>query len=290
MNFSARLNNVTVHTECSPLLQVNDSPKKAKTPSVDVNYGVIKLSSSQRISYREHGRNKSKGIIVFYFGATNFDNNACPDMSGVLNRLNVRFIFIDRPGYGESTLLPERNDSPLLFAKNCFPEVFAHFDKAGNEKYFFIGYQIGCVYVLSIAHSFPDRINEICLVCPPTPFQYGRLRCCALYCLCCVFCWHSREREKRKNYLEFMAHKSKQIESDDHKFIKRNKEFLDKIMAHRIENEERVWKECFVLLSKDLGFSIKTIKSKTHLWYGTKDWMAPNSSSYLNDLQNCITH
>merc|ERR1712232_1155288 len=104
----------------------------------------IETSSSQKLIYGEHGSKGKHGIIVFYFGASYLGSNACPDMNGVLNRLNVRLIIIDSV-----------RNSPSAFAK-----AFDHF---GCDKYFFVGYQMGCFRVLSIAHSFPSRISEICL-------------------------------------------------------------------------------------------------------------------------------
>merc|ERR1712228_45299 len=275
------LNNVT---ECSPLLHIDQSEEIC-----DDNYELIELPSGDRISYREHGR--SNGIIVFYFGTTNMSSNACPDSNGVLNRLNVRLIIIDRPGYGKST---KSNDSPLSFAKHSFVHILSHFDEQRNDncKYFLIGYQIGCIYVLSIAEQFASRINEISLVCPPTPYQNGPNIDNNFYCFCCAVlcgCQYQQIDVLMTDYLRFCIKKSQENESEDFKFIKKNKKFLNKMYEKDID--DRVWiNEWIVLLSKDWNISFKEIETKTHLWHGTKDWMTPNSIWYQKTLQHCISH
>jgi len=294
---------------------------------IKCKYGSIAYNTNQKVSYMEHG-SISSGIIVFYFASTNFTHKACPDTTGVLNRLNVRLITIDRPGYGDSTLLANYNDTPLLFAKNTFNHVLAHFLSEHHEQkqFFFLGHQTGCIYALSIAHLYPQHITEIALICPPTPLyngpsytlqqnkEYVMQKYCSLYCLSCVFCCYYRPKikanfETSTNYLAFCQQMAMQQQSEDFKYIKRNKQFLqaqwkamyveskavqtNKPKAKQCLNmseDDKAWNEWFVLKATNWGFPLQSIKSKVHLWYGSKDGMSPYSAWYLDVLQNVVAH
>eukprot|EP01084_Bolivina_argentea_P035596 66008_1 len=291
------------YTETTPLL----ANKLHKTEDIGCTnkgkYCVLEVGSSDKISYMEHGR--SNGIIVFYFGATNFNNQSCPDTTGVLNRLNVRLLIIDRPGYGQTTLRKNYNDTPLLFAQNTFKYILAHF--GAHKKHFFIGYQTGCVYLLSIAYWYPANVNEMSLICPPTPYlngpnhlskTYSVHKCCHSYCLWSVFCCYYSPKIKdhyasHQTYLEYCKQQAMEKDSDDYKYMKKHRKYLEsywKLTYDKNASYDRIWDECFVLKASNWGFPIQLIKTKVHLWYGTKDVMSPHSSWYLSVLQNVTQH
>merc|ERR1712037_848499 len=141
-------------------------------------------------------------------------------------------------------------------------------------KYFFIGYQIGCIYLLSIAYLYPSVINEISLICPPTPYyngpknlskSYSVKKYCNLYCLWCIFCCYYKPKiadnfKNYKTYLNYCQQESMDNDSEDFKYVKKNKQFLEskwKIMYDANDNNnecDRIWNEWFVLQSKSWGF------------------------------------
>eukprot|EP01083_Nonionella_stella_P239298 837667_1 len=146
--------------ERSPLLDskniTTNINKESKEEEYD-KFSIIEGGVSDKISYMEHG--SDNGIIVFYFGCSNFNNKSCFDTTGVLNRLNVRLINIDRPGYGESTLIKDYNDTPILFGKNSFKYIINYFNNENeNNKYFF--YWISnWMYLCIIMRIFISRNN-----------------------------------------------------------------------------------------------------------------------------------
>jgi len=262
---------------------------------------VIQLPSAQKVSFMEHGTRG--GIIVFYFGASNFNHKACPDSTGVLRRLNVRLIIIDRPGYGQSTLRKGFNDSPLLFARNAFGHILSHFGCTSSEgakakKPFFIGYQTGCIYLLSIAHLFPSAVEDMALICPPTPHRDGptsdmlsrsdfAMRWCTVHCLRCVFCCHYRPTVRghfmsSENYLEFCRVQSPRALAKDPRFL----QFMEQYEG----SDDRVWTEWFVFLSQRWGIPLHSLSTHFHLWYGTEDAMSPYSSWFEGVLSNVTVH
>ena len=261
-------------------------------------------------------------IVVFYFGASNFNHKACTDSTGVLERLSVRFIIIDRPGYGHSTLTEDFNDSPLLFARNTFPHILRHFGCSPSEgikgsnavKPYLIGYQMGCIYVLSIAYLYPSAVEEMTMICPPTPFREGpstqimsptdcAMRWCTVNCIWCIFWCHYRPTVRRHfvsapKYLEFVETQSAaSASSEDFKFLRRNKTVItskwnEQWDEGRVDGmaDDRVWTEWFVLLAEEWGFSLDSIRTHCHLWYGTEDVMSPYSEWYQSALSNVTAH
>lgn len=302
---TTQLSKLTQPSETSALLSSVHPPYPHRSASSGTEstskgrFGVIECPSSRRVSYMEHGARG--GVIVFYFAASNLNHRACPDSTGVLERLNVRLITVDRPGYGQSTLSKGFNDSPLLFAQNTFGHILGHFGcTAKGTKPYLMGHQTGCIYLLSIAHLHSSAVEDMALICPPTPFRDGptaeslsqsdsAMRQCSLYCLCCVFCCHYRPTVRRhfvsaQSYLEFVEQSA---DTEDSKVLRRHKA---RITDSYEAAEDRVWTEWFVFLSKRWGFTMSSISTHCHLWYGTEDVMAPYSSWYEEALCNVTAH
>ena len=119
---------------------------------------ICLMSDDRELSYMEYG--PSDGIPVFYFHGFPGSHKEihlfnCAELA---EKLKLRIIAINRPGYGDSDSQPDRSlsDWPV--------DVVALADYLGIEKFSILGVSGGAPFALSCAYAIPDRIEQLVIV------------------------------------------------------------------------------------------------------------------------------
>lgn len=82
---------------------------------------------------------------------------------GLWERLGVRAVVYDRPGYGGSSRLAGRS------VADCVPDVAALADELGLERFCVVGVSGGGPHALAVAALLPERVASAALVVPAAP-------------------------------------------------------------------------------------------------------------------------
>ncbi|MFP4314833.1 MAG: alpha/beta fold hydrolase [Desulfovibrionales bacterium] len=129
---------------------------------------VIQLHDGREIGCFEAG--DPKGEPVFYF-------HGCPGsrlevlLTEPISRdLHLRFIGLDRPGYGKSTNLPGRR---LMDWPRDVQEVA---ENLGLDTFHLLGISGGGPFALACAHAIPERLRTVSLVGSIAPSERTTLR------------------------------------------------------------------------------------------------------------------
>lgn len=138
---------------------VTHGPHQSALPS---NAGAtIRLRDGRQLGYAEWG--DRAGWPVFYFhGMPGSRLERCPDLS-LLDRLGIRLVTVDRPGYGLSTFLPGRRflDWPADVAQLA--------DALGVQRFTAVGVSGGGPHAAACAYLLPDRLRDVVIVSSPCP-------------------------------------------------------------------------------------------------------------------------
>ena len=121
------------------------------------------LKDGRRLGFAEFGDPSGTPVILFHdlWGNRTLRH---PDDT-ILNRLGVRLIGVDRPGYGMSTRKPGRGlmdvvDDVMLLSKALQLERFS-----------VLGYSAGGPYALACAYRFPEIVRSCAVVSSLPPMD-----------------------------------------------------------------------------------------------------------------------
>jgi pimeloyl-ACP methyl ester carboxylesterase len=120
------------------------------------------LRDGRRLGYAEYG--KPDGTPVFFFHGIPGSRIFRPP-EAVTNRLGVRLITADRPGYGQSTFQPKRK---ILDWADDIVQLANHL---GITKFSAAGHSAGGPYVAAVAYALPERVTAAALLSSMGPIQ-----------------------------------------------------------------------------------------------------------------------
>ena len=124
---------------------------------------LITLSSGRKLGYAEYG--DPGGALAFYFHGWPSSRLQGELMDAVGKARGLRVIAPDRPGIGTSDFHAERT---LLDWPPLIEELAAHFNA---EKFFVLGVSGGGPYALVCAHSIPQHLLGVAVVCGAPPLK-----------------------------------------------------------------------------------------------------------------------
>ena len=129
---------------------------------------TLSLKNGRQLGIAQYGT--KEGIPVFYFHGYPTSRLEASLMEPFLSGLNIRLIALDRPGYGFSDFLPERQilDWPDD-VKECA-------DMLGFDQFSVVGVSGGGPYALACAYKMPERLNKVSVVCGLGPLHNCGLR------------------------------------------------------------------------------------------------------------------
>ncbi|TDV52449.1 alpha/beta fold hydrolase [Actinophytocola oryzae] len=121
----------------------------------------LTLDDGRTLHYYDTGGDGSP--VFWHHGTPNIGTPPEP-LSDASTRLGLRWISLDRPGYGGSTPLPGRNMASVV------PCVAAVADALGIGTFAVMGHSSGGPHALACGALLPDRVRAVVGVSGPAPF------------------------------------------------------------------------------------------------------------------------
>jgi len=129
--------------------------------AMNVN-GIVQLEDGRQLAYAEYGA--AEGVPLFYFHG--MPGSRLEHLEpATLVKLGIRLITLDRPGYGQSTVCPNRTVIGLSH------DVTQLADRLGIDKFSVLGFSGGGPYALACAYQLPQRIAKVILCSSAGPYQ-----------------------------------------------------------------------------------------------------------------------
>lgn len=116
----------------------------------------IYLKEKRKLSYKLYG-DSNENTIIYFHGFGSSSSAIHPDIS-ILDEYNVRFIAVDRPGYGESDI---RNKYTLENVADDINELLVYLK---IQKTIVLGWSAGGLYSQVFANKYPDKVISLNLV------------------------------------------------------------------------------------------------------------------------------
>ena len=162
----------------------NAAPKLSSTRKDPIVDDSILLSNGRKLAYCEHGVHDGEPVI-FFCGAGMGRKYVPTPYFDLLETHKVRFITVDRPGYGNSDPHPDRTLSDWV------PDIIELMDHCQLPKARFLAHSAGTPHLAAVCALAPERVVAASLVCPVAPivgsdrptetFGRGILRLLLLY-------------------------------------------------------------------------------------------------------------
>jgi pimeloyl-ACP methyl ester carboxylesterase len=241
----------------------------------------ITLSDGRRLGFAEFG--DMQGRPVFYFHGFPGSRLEAKLAEKISLDTHVRFIGIDRPGYGLSSFKPGRT------FVDWTDDVIALADALKIERFSILAVSGGGPYAAACAFKIPDRLDAVGIVCGMGPVKVPGLMgdmpwmyrqglrlagrfpkiASALHLFSALFFRHYPKR-----MLSFISGK---VARPD-KIALKNTELV-KVLCDSFREAFRnslKWPATdAILCSRPWGFPLNGIKIPVHLWHGEKDRIVP---------------
>lgn len=133
-----------------------DDPNEPYVSRIAGTTATARLGDGRRLAYCEFGDSDGTPVFVFHGGVGSRGFGLLFDEAA--DRLGVRIVSPDRPGYGRSDPQPERT---LL---GWPADVGALADELGLGRFAVLGVSGGGPYAAACAYSLPDRLTAAALV------------------------------------------------------------------------------------------------------------------------------
>jgi pimeloyl-ACP methyl ester carboxylesterase len=255
----------------------------------------INLPDGRRLSFDEFGDRQGKP--VFYFHGFPGSRLEAKLADGISRESKVRFIGIDRPGYGYSSFKPGRNFI-------SWPDDVAELAEALRiDRFSILGVSGGGPYAAACACKMPDRLDAVGIICGMGPVDVpdlirgmpwlyrqglrlaGRLPgiTATLYPFLALFFRYYHER--------MLSILSGKVAGPD-KIALKDEELIQVLSAsfqEAFRSSLRGPATDVVLYSRPWGFALKDIYTTVHLWHGEKDRIVPSEMGrYIaRSIPNC---
>lgn len=131
-------------------------------PSSAFTAGSIRLNGGRRLAFAEHG-SRDGSAILYLHGAIGSPLGVADELAAVIERLGLRWICVERPGFGASDPAPGR--SMLGFAA----DVGELLDALGLRRVAVIGVSAGGPYALACAHHLSGRVGAVAVCSSVSP-------------------------------------------------------------------------------------------------------------------------
>ena len=245
----------------------------------------IILSDGRKLGFAEFGERQGKPVFYFHgFPGSRLEAKIAETMA---KDSRVRFIGIDRPGFGLSDFKPKR----------------ALADSLGIDRFSILGVSGGGPYAAACAHQIPDRLISVGIVCGMGPVDVPGLMRDMPWMNCqglrlaghfpkTVTALYSFASFFFRNYPERIL-----------SILSGKVAYPDKSALKNIELKQvlsRSFREAFhgsllwpatdvVLYSRPWGFSLSDIQINVYLWHGEMDTIVPPAMGHYlaNTIPNC---
>ena len=255
----------------------------------------IRLRDGRRLGLAEFG--ERQGQSVFYFHGFPGSRLEAKLADRISRESKVRFIGIDRPGYGLSSFQPGRT---FLDWADDVAEL------AGAlriDRFSILGVSGGGPYAAACACKMPDRLDAVGIICGMgpvdvpdlirgMPWSYRQGLRLAGHSPRITAFLYSFSAILFRFYPERMLSILSDMVAEPDKIALKNEELIQVLIASFREafRKSLRWPTTDVVLySRPWGFSLKDINIPVHLWHGEKDRIVPAAMArYLAKIiPNC---
>jgi pimeloyl-ACP methyl ester carboxylesterase len=125
---------------------------------------VVGLRDGRRLAYSEAGRPSGEPVLYLH-GAIGTPYRRSAELDGVIAELGIRYLMVNRPGFGQSDALPGRT---LLDHADDLSQLA---DRLGLERFAVVGVSTGAPYALAAALRLPDRVHAAAAVSSLSPLR-----------------------------------------------------------------------------------------------------------------------
>jgi pimeloyl-ACP methyl ester carboxylesterase len=241
----------------------------------------IILTDGRRLSFVEFGDRQGKPLFYFHgFPGSRLEAKLAEKIS---LSTHVRFIGIDRPGYGSSSFKPRRT------IIDWADDVARLADALGIDHFSILGVSGGGPYAAACACKIPDRLDAVGIICGMgpvdiigltrnMPWRYRQgLRladrfppiAAVIFPFPAFFFRYFPER--------MLSILSGKVAGPD-KIALKNNELINVLSAsfrEAFRSSLRWPARDAVLYSRPWGFRLQDIRIRIHLWHGEKDRIVP---------------
>ncbi|WP_079508854.1 alpha/beta fold hydrolase [Mesobacillus jeotgali] len=124
---------------------------------------TIPLSNKRKLSYTGYG-DTNQNTVIFFHGFGSSVHAIHPD-TNILDKYNIRFFAVNRPGYGDS-------DIELNYSMEDYADWLNEFLIAkGIQKATFIGWSAGGLYSQVFTDKYPEKVASLNLVSSAIPLN-----------------------------------------------------------------------------------------------------------------------
>ena len=242
----------------------------------------ITLSDGRKLGFAVYGDRQGK--TVFYFHGFPGSRLEAKLAEKIALDTHVRFIGIDRPGYGLSSFKPGRT------FVDWTDDVVQLADALGIDSFSILGVSGGGPYAAACACKIPDRLDAVGIVCGMGPVDVSGLMqdMPRMYRQGLRLAGHLPEIASilypfpaffLRNYPERMLSSIMPgMVAEPDKIALKNKELV-KVLCNSFHEAFRIslrWPATdAILYSRPWGFDLKDINIPVHLWHGEKDRIVP---------------
>lgn len=105
--------------------------------------------------------------VLYLHGAIGTPVRRTPELEALIGRLGIRYIAVNRPGFGRSDPCPGRRIADFPADLECLA------DRLGLERFAVVGVSAGGPYAIAVARALPDRavataaVSSVSPLCPP---------------------------------------------------------------------------------------------------------------------------
>jgi pimeloyl-ACP methyl ester carboxylesterase len=242
----------------------------------------VRLRDGRRLGYTATG--EPHGFPILYLhGAIGSPLRCSATLDAVIDDLGVRYVMVDRPGFGRSDRDPGR--TMTSFAGDV--EQLA--DALGFDRFAVVGVSAGGPYALACAHRLPDRVraaavvSSLSAVCPPhaVPGLPARMRV-ALLALARVPGLAIRVGDAAVRLIERYPGLLPRLMTAgaagaDRRLLDEPENCdtaVDGFLA-AASGGVRGLVEDYLLCNRPWGFRPEDVRPRVHLWHGMQDALVP---------------
>lgn len=257
--------------------------QKGNAPLNKLRDQQITLPDGRKLGYAEYGA--PDGTPVLFFHGSPGSRHIHADMADAAERLGVRLIAVDRPGYGLSDVKEGR--TMLDWAD----DVAALVDALGIDRFALIGFSMGTPYALACASKLPHRTRKIALAGALAPLDTPGVAKDMPPAVSSLYSLARTNPIELRNVLSTIAPTPAALlatisatasEWDKNLLAERQVEFETEYSKTLCTGVEGIASD-MVLNSQSWGFPLDAVKTETHLWCGTEDCNTPPAmTTYLS--------
>jgi len=251
-------------------------------PDGNTAFKTIKLMDGRRLEYREYG--DPQGIPVLFFHGCIHSRHTIHPQSRYAETNEIRLIVPERPGFGDSTLLPKGKDSDYYSR-----DVEQLLDHLGIDRIFVLSDASGAQAAFLSSCFLPRRIQKTAIVSvypeprfdfPEKALKAERIMLKTYQTFPAVFHTHIAKiilRNLSRNPENYFNNVMDQLAASDREIITSPEHRM--IVAESFENAYpdniRGFTDDFMQRVKPWKFDIENCSVPVHIWHGSANTIVP---------------